>query len=70
MENRKRKGLCYNCDEKYVWGHRCREQKLFHIDASTTPEMEEVGLEEPSVEDINEQPIPVPDMVELATSTK
>ena len=32
--------------------------------------MEEVGPEEPSVEEINEQPLPVLDTVELATSTK
>ena len=32
--------------------------------------MEEVGPKEPSMEDISEQPMPVPDMVELATSTK
>ena len=23
------KGLCYNCDEKYFLGHKCKEQKLF-----------------------------------------
>ena len=68
MEDRQHKGLCYNCDEKYVWGYCCREQKLFHIDVSTNPDMEEVALEELLVEYINEQPMPVPDMVELATS--
>ncbi|CAF4283327.1 unnamed protein product [Adineta steineri] len=62
------KGLCYNCDEKYVKGHHCREQNLFHIDANTTPEIEEMGLEEPCIEEINEQPFPVPDTVELAAS--
>jgi hypothetical protein len=23
------KGLCYNCDEKYFHGHKCKEQNLF-----------------------------------------
>jgi hypothetical protein len=23
------KGLCYNCDDKYFPGHKCKEQKLF-----------------------------------------
>ena len=55
MADRKHKGLCYNCDEKYVHDHCCREQNLFHIDVSTNPKMEEVGLEEPSMEDIIEQ---------------
>ena len=32
--------------------------------------MEEVGPEEPLVEEINEQPFLVPNMVELDTSTK
>lgn len=70
MVDRQRKGLCYNCDEKYVKSHHCREQKLFHIDVSTTPEMDEVGPEEPLVEEINEQPLPVADTVELAAFTE
>jgi hypothetical protein len=23
------KGLCYNCDDKYFWGHKCKEQNIF-----------------------------------------
>ena len=23
------KGLCYNCDEKYFPGHKCKEHKIF-----------------------------------------
>jgi hypothetical protein len=23
------KGICYNCDEKYFSGHKCKEQKIF-----------------------------------------
>ena len=70
MVDRKWKGLCYNCDEKYVKGHHCHEQKIFHIDVNTTPAIEEIGLEEHSMEEINEQPLPIPDMVELYISTK
>ena len=29
MEERKKKGLCHNCDEKWVLGHRCKNAKLF-----------------------------------------
>ena len=47
-----------------------QEQKLFHIDVCTTPKREEVGQEEPSVEDITKQPALVPDMVEPAASTE
>ena len=70
MVDRKCKGLCYKFDQKYVWGHRYREKNIFHIDVSYTPEMEEVGPKQPSVEDVNEQPVLVSNMVELATSTE
>jgi hypothetical protein len=23
------KGLCYNCDEKYFFGHKCKEKNIF-----------------------------------------
>jgi hypothetical protein len=23
------KGLCYNCDDKYFSGHKCKEQNIF-----------------------------------------
>lgn len=29
MDARRDKGLCYNCDEKYVRGHRCQRRQLF-----------------------------------------
>jgi hypothetical protein len=29
MAERQLKGLCYNCDDKYFSGHKCKEQKLF-----------------------------------------
>jgi hypothetical protein len=29
MPERQLKGLCYNCDEKYFLGHKCKEQNLF-----------------------------------------
>jgi hypothetical protein len=29
MAKRQLKGLCYNCDNKYFLGHKCKEQKLF-----------------------------------------
>jgi len=29
MVERQLKGLCYNCDEKYFPGHKCKEQKIF-----------------------------------------
>jgi hypothetical protein len=29
MAKRQLKGLCYNCDDKYFPGQKCKEQKLF-----------------------------------------
>jgi hypothetical protein len=29
MVERQLKGLCYNCDDKYFTGHKCKEQNLF-----------------------------------------
>jgi len=33
MEDRRKKGLCYTCDSKWVWGHVCSVPKLFLIEA-------------------------------------
>jgi hypothetical protein len=32
------KGLCYNCDEKYFLGHKCKEQNLFMAIYEDVPE--------------------------------
>jgi hypothetical protein len=29
MDEHQLKGLCYNCDDKYFLGHKCKEQNLF-----------------------------------------
>jgi hypothetical protein len=31
LKERKEKGLCFNCDNKYNKGHKCGEDKLFYI---------------------------------------
>ena len=36
LKERKEKGLCYNCNEKFAPGHRCK--KLFLIEACTAEE--------------------------------
>lgn len=38
MKVRRDKGLCYNCDEKYSPGHRCRTQKLYLLDGTQVEE--------------------------------
>ena len=32
MAERRKQGLCYNCDEQYVRGHKCAQ--LFYLEAS------------------------------------
>jgi hypothetical protein len=40
LEERKEKGLCFNCDNKYSKGHKCGEKKLFYIDCEEKQEQE------------------------------
>ena len=32
MEERRKKGLCFNCDEKFQPGHQCKSAKLFLLE--------------------------------------
>ncbi|XP_077224918.1 uncharacterized protein LOC143858163 [Tasmannia lanceolata] len=32
MKARRDRGLCYNCDERYTPGHRCKRQQIFMLD--------------------------------------
>ena len=56
MDERQLKGLCYNCDEKYFTGHKCKEQKLFMAISEDIQE-EDVDTppvpESPEISDIN-----------------
>jgi hypothetical protein len=40
LEERKEKGLCFNCDSKYSKGHKCGEKKLFYIECEEEEEQE------------------------------
>ena len=42
MENHQKRGLCYNCDEKYSPDHKCKEQKLFHINVTPSIDSKEL----------------------------
>jgi hypothetical protein len=46
MVERQLKGLCYNCDEKYFPGHKCKEQNIF---MAISEEISEEDEETPSV---------------------
>jgi hypothetical protein len=46
MDERQLKGLCYNCDEKYFLGYKCKEQKLF---MAISEDVSEYDVEAPLV---------------------
>ena len=38
LDERRARGLCFNCDNKYSKGHKCNEKKLFYIDCEEEEE--------------------------------
>jgi hypothetical protein len=46
MEECRKQGLYYYCDEKYSLGHKFIEQKFFQIDASTSSPSNDIPLDE------------------------
>ena len=38
MADRRRQGLCYNCDEQHVHGHKC--QRLFYLEVTDFDDIE------------------------------
>jgi hypothetical protein len=53
LEERKAKGLCFNCDNKYSKGHKCGEKKLFYIDCEEEEEQEQEPSQDENVEAIS-----------------
>jgi hypothetical protein len=55
LEERKAKGLCFNCDSKYNKGHKCGEKKLFYIDCEEEEEQEQEPSQDENVEAISSE---------------
>jgi hypothetical protein len=55
LEERKEKGLCFNCDNKYSKGHKCGEKKLFYIDCEEEEEEEEEPSQDENIEAISSE---------------
>jgi hypothetical protein len=55
LEERKEKGLCFNCDSKYSKGHKCGEKKLFYIDCEEKEEQEQEPSQDENVEAISSE---------------
>ncbi|GKV50520.1 hypothetical protein SLEP1_g57222 [Rubroshorea leprosula] len=52
MEERRRKGLCYWCDEKFTNGHKCKNMQLFSIEVVEGDEGEEGEVFEEAIEEL------------------
>ncbi|CAI9771199.1 unnamed protein product [Fraxinus pennsylvanica] len=50
MKERRDRGLCYYCDDKWALGHRCRTPNLFLLEGL------EAETEEDIFEDVSEEP--------------
>ena len=46
MVERQLKGICYNCDEKYFPGHKCKEKNIF---MAISEDIQEEDVETPLV---------------------
>ena len=46
MDERRSKGVCSNCDNKYNKRHKCSEKKLVYIDCEEDEEKEKETIEE------------------------
>ena len=44
LEEKIEKGICYNCDRKYIKGHKCDEKKLFDIDYEEEEEKDQKNI--------------------------
>ena len=55
MDERRAKGLCFNCDIKYSKGNKCGEKKLFYIDCEEEEEKEQETHEEKENEILEEK---------------
>jgi hypothetical protein len=65
MDKRQLKGLCYNCDEKYFPGHKCKEKNIFMaISEDISEEDVETPLVSESPEITNIIPLSDPPEVE------
>jgi hypothetical protein len=50
MSKKRKKGLCYNCDERWSSDHRCKNRKLYLMEEVEDKEAELIEIEEEEVE--------------------
>jgi hypothetical protein len=59
MVERRKQELCYYYDEKYSPGHKCREQKFFQIDVSTSTSSEDILSDEATDTEDTQPTVPI-----------
>ena len=52
FEERRTKGLCFSCDNKYSKGHKCGEKELFYIDCEEEEEQEHESSQAQDIKEI------------------
>ena len=65
MEDHQKRGLCYNCDKKYSLDHKCKEQKVFHIDVFDSTHYEEINIDDTTKMETVDHTPPMQEAVEL-----
>ena len=55
MQRRRAQGLCFNCDERFTSGHRCRQPQLLLLESmEEDPKTELSNIEENATDEIPE----------------
>jgi len=49
LEEKREKLLCYDCDSKYIKGHKCAKKKLFYIDCEEEKETDQETSKEKDI---------------------
>ena len=65
MQARREKGLCYNCDERFGLGHRCKKQQLFVLELMEETEENSRAID---LDPESEPPQAVPEILLYALS--
>ncbi|KAK1695119.1 hypothetical protein QYE76_011816 [Lolium multiflorum] len=64
MDDRRAKGLCFNCDEKFVRGHRCK--RLFYIQSADDEEEPVTDAQEAKISLLAVTGIPTSDTMQVS----
>lgn len=52
LEEKKAKGLCFRCNEKYTMGHQCKKKQLYVMEGEQEDSDRETSQEEDNEEEV------------------